>query len=747
MDYRLLSIGVSLWLGAAVIGYFPKLKLLLFILLLISTALFNKKSWSILLIALLVGGSLISIRQAALSNSFLISKFNQRVEISGVIRGDPATRAGQVRGSIKLPDQQSFLISVNKIENYAVKLPLRMQVPTGQSYLLGQSFTAKVKLVKSKERKVAALAVASSDLVIIQEPNHLISMTNKIRSSFRKLIPSGDAGSLIPGLILGDTSLQSAEFTKQMRRVGFSHLTAVSGANFALVAGFILWLMQFLLKKMQSRLIVTGVVLLFFILLVRPTPSVLRAAVMTSVLLIAKYRGNTSLALPALGAAIATLILLDPFQAIDPGFALSVLATAGILLLSPKLIDLITRKIRWQIVAEAVAIPISATIFCTPVIVALSGQLSLITIVANVLASPAIAPITVIGFIAAIFASIIPAISAMLIHITIPLATWIVWLCHAGGNFPVLQFSSFIFFALLSLFLGTVLIHKNRLVLLIILLVIIGQLTYSRASWPGSDWQVTNCDVGQGDALVIKLGANRAILIDAGPDPSLIDTCLRRLKISQISLLVLTHFHADHVGGLSGAIHNRKVKQLWISNNHQPIGAYATVKKLLYGVPMQEVHNGDLFQVADAKISVLWPELISQSFETLPGDGSAINNSSIALQIQLPTLSIFAAGDLEPPVQEIISKNPTLHKVDIYKVCHHGSMYQYFPMLDQISPEVALISVGKENSYGHPAPESIGELMRRRIKVMRTDQSGGIAVATPNKIRVTGKEWWRIRWG
>ncbi|MTA98543.1 MAG: hypothetical protein F2540_02060, partial [Actinobacteria bacterium] len=144
-------------------------------------------------------------------------------------------------------------------------------------------------------------------------------MTNSIRSSFRKLIPAGDAGSLIPGLILGDTSLQSEAFTTKMRRVGFSHLTAVSGANFALVAAFVLWLMQFLFKDIRSRLIITGLVLIFFIFLVRPTPSVLRAAVMTTVLLIAKFRGDNSLGIPALGAAIGLLVLLDPFQAIDPG--------------------------------------------------------------------------------------------------------------------------------------------------------------------------------------------------------------------------------------------------------------------------------------------------------------------------------------------------------------------------------------------------------------------------------------------
>jgi len=694
-----------------------------------------------------VGGSVISIRQAALSNELVISNFNQKVEISGVIRSDPLIKVGKIRGSIKLPDQQSFLISVNKIGKYQVKLPMRLQAPIGGNYLLGQNFIAEVKIIKSKERKVAALAIATSDLIITKEGNYLITLTNEIRQSFRKLIPAGDAGSLIPGLILGDTSLQTSEFTNQMRRVGFSHLTAVSGANFALVAGFILWLMQFFLKKIQARLWVTGIVLLFFILLVRPTPSVLRAAVMALVLLIAKYRGDRSLGLPALGAAIATLILLDPFQAIDPGFALSVLATAGILILSPKLVEVLTAKLRWRVFAEAVAIPISATIFCTPVIVALSGQLSLISILANVLASPVIAPITVIGFISAILASVTPFIATILICITLPLAKWIVWLCNTGSAFPVLQFSSFIFFIFILTLFGAVAIRKNWIALMVVASLIFTQLTYSRVTWPGSNWRVANCDVGQGDALVINLGANRAVVIDVGPDPTLIDRCLSRLKISHISLLVLTHFHADHVGGLSGALNKRVVKQAWISNNHQPEGAYLRSIALLKGVSLQEVNNGDSFQVADAKISVLWPEAITQSFATLPGDGSAINNSSIALQIKLPDLSIFAAGDLEPPVQEIITTNPLLMRADLYKLCHHGSMYQYFPMLDRISPSVALISVGKDNSYGHPAPETIGEFRRRGIKVVRTDQSGGIAVATPNKIRVTGKEWWRIRWG
>jgi protoheme IX farnesyltransferase len=119
-----------------------------------------------------------------------------------------------------------------------------------------------------------------------------------------------------------------------MRRVGLSHLTAVSGANFALVATFLFWFLQFVIKRLKNRLLIVGLILFLFIFLVRPTPSVLRAALMSAVILLAKYFGDRSLGIPSLAAAISVLILVDPIQSTDPGFALSVLATAGILLLS-----------------------------------------------------------------------------------------------------------------------------------------------------------------------------------------------------------------------------------------------------------------------------------------------------------------------------------------------------------------------------------------------------------------------------
>lgn len=292
---------------------------------------------SILIISALVGIALVSFRQAALANQFVASKINSFVFVEGVVLSDPVLKAGQVIGSYRKPDQKSALFKMQFLDGSRVDLPLRVRFDADQQLQIDQRISMKVKLVKTQERKVAALAITKGEISIISKPRYLFFFTSIIRDEFRGLTPNNQAGALIPGLVLGDTSLQSQEFTLQMRRVGLSHLTAVSGANFALVATFLFWILQFFIKKLKTRLVIVAIILFLFIFLVRPTPSVLRAAVMSAVVLLAKYFGDRSVGIPSLAAAISLLLLIDPIQAIDPGFVLSVLATAGILLLSPQI--------------------------------------------------------------------------------------------------------------------------------------------------------------------------------------------------------------------------------------------------------------------------------------------------------------------------------------------------------------------------------------------------------------------------
>jgi competence protein ComEC len=228
-------------------------------------------------------------------------------------------------------------------------------------------------------------------------------------------------------------------------------------------------------------------------------------------------------------------------------------------------------------------------------------------------------------------------------------------------------------------------------------------------------WQVFICDVGQGDAMVINLHDHRAIVIDVGPDPELIDQCLKQLHVDVIELLILTHPHADHVEGLSGAEKNRTINARW------------------YG----DVAAGTNARIGEYSIEVLWPL-------TVGAKDSNPNNISIAALISSVDLTLFASGDIEPIVQEQLRGK--VGKVDLYKVAHHGSRFQDPALMRELSPTVALISTGVENRYGHPAPSTISSLERVHARVLRTDRDGAIAIAVEDhqvrvKVSNSGFRW------
>jgi len=614
--------------------------------------------------------------------------------------------------------------------------------------LPGQRFSAQGRIVASKEARVAALVVIKDDIEIQTQPSRWASALGAIRLGLRSLSGDGNAGALIPGMVLGDTSKQSVEFKNSMRRSGLTHLVAVSGANFALVSAFVLWMMQFLFARMKFRLSATAISLIAFIALVRPSPSVLRAAAMAAVLLVAQGTKKGRDSLPALGFAMAAVVVVDPWQARDAGFALSVLATAGLLLFAPVLIEKLSIHLPGKL-AQALAPPIAATVFCSPIIVALSGYLAPMSVIANLLAAPFVAPITIVGFIAALFSPFAPLISTVLIWFIRFPAGAIALIAHWASSFPVLTLrTGKIGFLIVALFaLASWLFKKWFKHIIVFTLVILISITWLQR-WPGGDWQVANCDIGQGDSMVINLGNHRGIVIDVGPNPVAEDRCLKALGIKEIPLLILSHFHADHVAGLTGAIKNRAVGQVWVSVNSAPLIESAKAQAALKGVEMIKAVRGMSARVGPLTIRVLWPTLSATSFEEMPGDGSQINNSSIATLITSDAFSLFAGGDIEPPVQEVLVKD--VAPVDIYKVSHHGSRYQDPAFMAALHPRISIISVGAGNTYGHPAVQTLEALARLGSEVLRTDIDGAIAVQVRNHqftVRRAKGRFNLIRWG
>ncbi len=708
---------------------------------------------------MLLGSGVMSLRQMGLVNSAVHKVIGSTVTIQFQASTDPTKTQAKVFGSTLAPTSYSFLATALQVDQgvqvFTLRVPIRVisQSPRVVGLLPGQRVTARGSLRESKEARVAAMFLVRGDITVDTKPSRWASVLGSIRTHLRSLCGSGDAGALIPGMVLGDTSLQSPEFKNDMRRSGLTHLVAVSGANFAIISFFVLWCMQWIFRSLRTRLIFTAVALSSFIALVRPSPSVLRAAAMASVVLFARGVGKRSDPLPALGFAIAAVVIGDPWQARDPGFALSVLATAGLLLLSPLIARSLCKFVP-SFIATALSPPIAAVVMCAPILVALSGYLGPMTVIANLLAAPMVAPITIIGFVAALISPISETVSSLLIFLIKLPAGWIAGVAHWAADFPVLEMSKGLagFIGGLVLILGMVLLLRSKKLVIAIFLSVVLFFAWL-GQWPAGDWQIANCDVGQGDSLVVNLGNQRGLVIDAGPDAQLEDRCLSRLGITTVPLLILTHFHADHVEGVAGLLHGRRVGQVWVSNNNEPLFESARVASWLKKSAVTIATRGLSVKLASNRgpvtVRVLWPDDGAHAFDVLPGDGSAINNSSVAVEITSPDFSLFAGGDLEPSAQaEILS---SVGQVDIYKVSHHGSVYQDEAFMERLSPAISLISVGAGNSYGHPAGQTIAALVRLRSKIYRTDKSGGIAItarAHHFNVHTSAGAWWqKVRLG
>lgn len=723
----------------------------------------RKKILVVLVCAMLLGSGVMSLRQMALANSAVHKLVGHTATIQFQITTDPTKTQAKVFGSTLAPTSYSFLATALRVgeeeKQYRLRVPIRVITQNRRvvGLLPGQKVTAHGAIRFSKEARVAAIFLIRGEITVDTKASRWASALGSIRTQLRALCGQGDAGALIPGMVLGDTSLQTPEFKNAMRRSGLTHLVAVSGANFAIISFFVLWCMQWIFRSIRIRLIFTAVALSSFIALVRPSPSVLRAAAMASVVLFARGVGKRSDPLPALGFAIAAVVIGDPWQARDPGFALSVLATAGLLLLSPR-IGLWLGRFVPKFVASSLSPPIAAVVMCVPILVALSGYLGPMTVIANLLAAPMVAPITIIGFVAALISPFSSMVSSFLILLIKWPAGWIAGVAHWAANFPVIQMTKGVggfIGGLVILCVGLVflfLIRRSHKLFAVISVVVILVFTWI-GQWPAGDWQIANCDVGQGDSLVVNLGNHRALVVDAGPDAQLEDQCLSRLGIRSVPLLVLTHFHADHVEGVEGLIHDRAVGQVWVSNNNEPTLESGRVLSWLQKVPRVVAVRGTATILMGSRGSVsiqsLWPDDGAHAFDVLPGDGSAINNSSVAVGITSPDFSLIAAGDLEPSAQsEILG---SVGHVDIYKVSHHGSVYQDQAFMERLSPTVSIISVGAGNSYGHPAPQTIAALVRLRSKIYRTDRSGGIAItARAHRLSVhtsAGAWWQKVRLG
>jgi competence protein ComEC len=552
------------------------------------------------------------------------------------------------------------------------------------------------------------------------------------------VLPPASAG-LLPGLAVGDTSGLTPEVEADFRAAGLTHLLAVSGANLAIVAGAVLALLRLLRADPRLAAVLSALAVLGFVVLARPSPSVVRAAAMAAVVLLALAMGRGRSALPALAAAVLVLLPIDPALAVDPGFALSVLATAALVLLAPGWSHALQRRgwPRWA--AEAVCVPAAAFLATAPLVAGLSAQVSPVAVLANLLAVPAVAPATVLGVLAAVLSPLGAPLAQACAWAAGPAVGWLVLLADRSAAVPgaVLGWPGGVAGALLLGVLVLVLLvlgrsPRWRAVLLAVALGLALVLVPTRVAppgWPPPGWSVVACDVGQGDALVLATGRpGWVVLVDAGPDDGPVDACLDRLGVQGISLVVLSHLHADHVGGLAGALRGRAVAGVAVGPVREPEWALRDVAGAAAGAgaPVVALVAGQRLEWPGLGLDVLGPR---HPAATVDGeDGTAVNDGSLVLRARTPAGTVLLTGDVELAAQSDLLGAGAELRSDVLKMPHHGSRYTSVEFLNAVAPRAVLVSVGAGNRYRHPDPGLIGGLERAGVAVRRTDTAGDVAV-------------------
>ncbi|MGW2558833.1 ComEC/Rec2 family competence protein [Streptomyces sp. NPDC001514] len=604
-------------------------------------------------------------------------------------------------------------------------------------------------------RFAAVLRVQGAGPPRVTGPPSAIQWTaGKLRAGLRRATDGlePDARALLPGLVVGDTSRIGPELYDAFQATDLTHLLAVSGSNLTVVLFLLIGPPGTALRaergglaprlgiSLRATALFGGALTLAFVVVCRPDPSVLRAAACGLITLLAVGTGRRRSLLPALAGAVLLLVLYDPWLARTYGFLLSVLATTALLTVAPRWSEALRRRGMPGRPAEALAAAAAAQMLCAPVVAVFAARVSLVAIPCNLFAELAVAPATVLGFASLALAPVAMPVAEMVARCAGWPAEWIAGVARAGAALPGAQMDwpggwrGGLLLAVVSVAaVLAVRVSARRpwpaaVCVLLLLVAVVRPVPLTRVviGWPPPAWTFAMCDVGQGDATVLAAGEGTAVVVDAGPDPLLTDRCLRELGVTRIPLLLLTHFHADHVAGLSGVLRGRAVGVVQTTTLEEPYDQAAFVRRTAAaaGVPVVRAVPGERRRVGRLDWRVLWPA----AGPGPPPEGP--NDASVVLLVRaVGGPSLLLLGDVEPPAQQgLIRAHPGLPPVDILKVAHHGSAFQHPGLLVATRPRLALISCGRDNPYGHPAPRTIGALRAQGAAVLRTDRDGAIAV-------------------
>jgi competence protein ComEC len=434
-----------------------------------------------------------------------------------------------------------------------------------------------------------------------------------------------------------------------------------------------------------------------------------------------------------LGAAL--LLAWNPYSLYEAGFQLSFAAVAAIFVLVPRVERVLEGYPVPGSLAAVVAVSGACGLVTAPILLLQFGKVPVYSVLSNALAAPAVGISFSLALLTALLDQIIPQGALAAAWVNGWLAAYVATCARVVGGLPGAQIGSLTAVAVAGTAAGALVawlrLPRWRRPGFVVL---VGAAALVAAAWqirpqdvrpPPSGFRVTVLDVGQGDAILLEVREG-AVLVDQGPPEAEVDDQLRRLGVRRISLAVLTHPQRDHVGGAAELLQHVRVDRILDPRipAESPEESAAVAEAGARSVPIAVARAGLVFRLGRLRLQVLWPAAD-------PPAGQDPNLYATVLLASYGSVDVLLTADAETPVTLPLNPPP----VEILKVAHHGSADDGLPRLLQLTtPEIAVISCGRGNEYGHPTPSTIATLEAvHGLDVYRTDRDGSVVIETDGK--------------
>ena len=541
--------------------------------------------------------------------------------------------------------------------------------------------------------------------------------------------------------LTGDKSAMDDGDYLAMQETGLAHLFAVSGLHCA----FLVTLLALLISRRQRLLCaVTIPLLLFYMVMVGMSPSVVRACIMQIFLLIAPLFRRGSDPLTSLAAALLVILLCNPFAAASVSLQLSFSATLGMVLLSPRLYKLLTgwykgkcRPLRAALcfVAANLSATLSAVVFTAPLTAWYFRIFVLVAPLSSLLAVPAAGWSFMAAFVTVLLGFVWLPLASLLGWISWALVRYILWIANGmmSWRYHAVYFTNpYLIYWLLFLyaaFIGCAATPDGKRKYL--LASALSVLTLTAAIWVNrQDYQygvltALTLDVGQGESVILTSGGETA-LVDCGSSNSYKDPgglaadTLHSMGVRELSAVVVTHYHADHTNGLYEVLRRIPVQTIYLPDIEDEYGVRERLVSLAEekGAQVTYVTKETADTLGDTVLTI-YPPVQS---------GGDLNELGLTALASAGDFDLLITGDMSGSTEKKLVETYALPDIEVLVVSHHGSRYSSnIRFLKSVTPEAAVISVG-DNNYGHPSEETLQRLLAVGADIWRTDQQGTIRI-------------------